>query len=104
MTDDATFTLDKIPQGQLDYGILGSPDAPYDDVTCYVRALTWRPGATKTDGPLTRYEAGTCTIVLDNTDGAYNVMEPGTRLVPNVRVRVRARRTGTSTWIDQWTG
>ena len=103
--DDVTFQLDHDPLGRLDGpGALGSVDSPYEDVTCDVRALNWRAGATKADGPLTRYEAGTATIVLDNRDAQYDVTESGTRFLPNVRVRIRARRTGDATWIDQWNG
>lgn len=102
---DQTFTLDDAVLSQLDgVGTLGSADNPYDDRTCDVRALSWRQGATRTDGVLTRWEAGSATILLDNNDGKYDITAPNTRYQPMVKIRIWTRLAGEATWTPEWTG
>lgn len=102
---DETFTLDDPTYGLLDgVGVLGSPDAPFDDRTCDVRALSWRTGATRTDGVLTRWESGTATIVLDNNDGEYDLTDPNTRYQPMVPVRILSRLPNETEWEPEWYG
>lgn len=103
--DDQTFTLDDPTYGVLDgAGTLGSRDAPFDDRTCDVRDLTWRHGATRSDGVLTRWEAGSLVVVLDNNDGTYDLTAPNTRYQPMVPVKVMTRLAGETTWNPQWYG
>jgi len=105
---DLIFTLDDPVQSQLDANMmLGSVDGQYDDVTCDVRSLTWRTGATRGDGILTRWEAASCSIVLDNRDAQYDPTQQPARLLPMIRVRIRARRVpndGTTPWLPMFMG
>lgn len=88
--NDPSFTLDDPTLGKLDSATLGSADAPWFDVSCDVRSLEWASGATAIDGLLTRWEAGTASIVLGNEDGRYNTADKSKRLLPMVRVRITA--------------
>jgi hypothetical protein len=98
VTRDPILTLDDPINGQLDFGLLGSPDSPYMDVSCDVRSLIWQSGATRSDGVLTRWEAGVATVVLDNRDGAYDVSQDPTagtpRLEPMIPLRIRGCLAG----------
>jgi hypothetical protein len=88
---DYTFTLDDPTNGQLDYAVLGSPTAPYADVTCDVRSLSWRFGATRSDGVLTRWEAGSASVVLDNNDRQYLVGDDDSPILPMAGLVIQAR-------------
>ncbi|HZW73561.1 MAG TPA: hypothetical protein VFF43_08425 [Caldimonas sp.] len=101
---DPIFTLDDPTYGQLDYGALGSPLAPYIDVTCDVRSLDWQFGATRTDGVLTRWEAGSAVVVLGNNEGTYDVGTDGATLRPTIGVLIQARNVGDTAWQPMFTG
>lgn len=108
---DPTFTLDDPNHGVLDVGVLGSPLEPYADVTCDVRApLRWQYGATRNDGVLTRWEAGSAVVVLDNNRGQYPVAVDDTPLVPMVGIVINARLTAAANggtvgaWAPMFTG
>jgi hypothetical protein len=103
--DDQTFTLDDATLGQLDgIGTLGSPDSPWLDVTCDVRAASWQSGATRTDGVLTRWEAGSCAITFDNNAAQFDITAPNTRFLPMVAVRIRYKLTADTDWTPAWYG
>ena len=104
LSGDSVFTLDDPVDGQLDHALLGSPDSPYADVTCDVRALEWGSGATRADGLLTRWESGTASITLGNELGLYDPTQPGARLQPMVLVRIRGRLTGAANWLPLFQG
>jgi hypothetical protein len=103
---DLTFTLDDPTYSQLDYATLGSPDAPYVDVTCDVRSIVYRWGATRTDGVLTRWEAASATVVLGNNDAQYDVGDDDTPLVPMVGLAIDARivQPSVGAWVPLFTG
>jgi hypothetical protein len=107
---DPTFTLDDPAHGQLDVGVLGSPIEPYSDVTCDARALQWQYGATRSDGVLTRWEAGSAAVVLDNNRGQYPVAADETPIVPMCGLVVNARLTALANggtvgaWAPMFTG
>jgi len=88
---DTTFTLDDPINGQLDYATLGSPLFPFGDVSCDVRSLTWRFGATRNDGVFTKWEAGSAQVVLDNNRGQYPVGDDGSSVVPMAGLRIEGR-------------
>ncbi|HEY9414582.1 MAG TPA: hypothetical protein VIQ30_07480, partial [Pseudonocardia sp.] len=106
--------LDDTVRGKLDTGTLAAGDL-FSDVTQYVTSVTTRRGATRTDGPTLRYEAGTCTITFRNDDRRFdptNLAGPYvaggvTQVEPLRAVRVRASYGG-ETWplwrgfTDQW--
>jgi hypothetical protein len=83
-------------------GIIGTAvvgiDGTWTDVSALVRSWQFRRGGSRGAGPNIRYEAGTCTIELNNADrrfDATNLAGPyvaaGASLVgPMVRVRIRA--------------
>jgi hypothetical protein len=103
---DPTFTLDDPTFSQLDYAVLGSPTAPYVDVTCDVRQVAYRWGATRTDGVLTRWEAASATVVLDNNDAQYPIGGDDTPLVPMIGLDVQARivQPTVGAWVPLFTG
>jgi hypothetical protein len=83
--NDATF-------GQLGVGTLGiSPT--WSAITTDIRSFTTARPMTRQQGPLWNYQAGTCSIILDNSNGTYdpdNLGSPFTgQLVPMVPIRFR---------------
>jgi len=88
--DDPTF-------GQLDAGALAS-SIDWSDITDYVVSFSVSRTSTRTQGPLWNYEAGTCSIVLDNSDGRFdpdNINGPyvnagDSQVTPMVPVRISA--------------
>jgi hypothetical protein len=100
-------------------GLIGTAevggDDQWEDVTAWVRSWQSRRGATRGDGPTLRYEAGTCSIVLNNGDRRFDptnldgpyVVAGETQLTPMVRVRIRAVWDSLTYWIfsgfaDNW--
>lgn len=110
--------LDDPTRGLLNTGTLGDAavDTPvWTDVTAYVLSGKTSRGASRLDGPILRYEAGTASIVLDNRDRRFdpsNLSGPyvsaGVTEVTAMRaIRVRATYGGTTYdlfrgYIDAW--
>jgi hypothetical protein len=63
--------LDDSARGLLDTGTL-APDDVFTDVTTYVHNFTTRRGSNRVEGPVVRYEAGTSTISLNNSDRRFD--------------------------------
>ncbi len=86
----------------------------WTDITPYVQGVATHRGASRVQGPVVRYEAGTCTIILDNSDRRFDptnldgpyVVAGVTEIMPMRAVRVRASYyDGSSTVIyDIWRG
>lgn len=106
--------LDDEVRGKLDTATLGAA-AVWTDVTQYVVSVSSRRGATRADGPILRYEAGTATIVLSNDDRRFDptnldgpyVAAGVTQVEPMRAVRIRARWAGVTYpiwqgYADQW--
>jgi hypothetical protein len=92
--DDTTF-------GLLDTGTLGET-VSWTDISQWVMSFTVTRPSTRLQGPLWNYQAGTCSIVLDNSDGRFDqdnlagpyVSAGVTQLTPMVPVRIRATFAG----------
>jgi hypothetical protein len=110
------FTLDLT---QLSPATSPAVDAPlgddqgyaWTDVTEYVlEGLTFRRGATRSQGPFWRYEAGTASIELDNVDGRFDPLNLSgpyvsagvSEIRPNLPVRISAVVDGTTE--TMWVG
>ena len=94
---DNVFTVGDPVLGQVGVAQIGDPDI-WVDVTDYVRKWSVKRGAGKGDDPTLRYDAGTCTIELndgdrrfdpDNLAGPY-VSAGVSQVEANRRVRIRA--------------
>ncbi|MFF4779405.1 hypothetical protein ACFY05_41980 [Microtetraspora fusca] len=85
------------------------------DVSDWVRGLTIRRGASRANTPILRYEPGTCTVTLDNSDRRFDpthldgpyVSGGRTQVTPMRVVRVRAAWDGHTYdlfrgYIDSW--
>jgi hypothetical protein len=103
-TSGAYFTVGHPTLGQVGTTNQIGPDAVWTEITPYLKSWSFRIGATNGDDPTLRYDAGTCTIVLndgdrrfdpDNLAGPY-VVAGATLLTPMVRVRI----VGTYAGID----
>lgn len=96
-------------RGLWDEG-LWAPDNVWTDVTPWLQSFTFTRGATRVEGPILRYEAGTASIVLSNLDGRFNPVNPAgpyvsagrTQVRPMVPVRIRTSYAGV--YYDQWRG
>jgi hypothetical protein len=96
-------------RGLWDTG-LWSPDQLWTDVTPWLQTCTWQRGATRVEGPVIRYEAGTATVTLNNADGRFHplnlsgpyVSAGKTQVRPMVPVRIRG--TYGNVWYDLWRG
>ena len=94
-------TRGKLGTGKLGTGLGGNV---YVDITPYVRTVSTRRGATRADGPVLRYEAGTAGVVLRNEDRRFdptNLAGPyvtgGVSQVQPMRsIRIRAEWAGTT--------
>lgn len=93
--------LDDPVRGKLDTGELGA-DTAMVDVAADVLSFTTRRGATRSDGPVLRYEAGSATLGLGVTDRRYDptnldgpyVAAGETEVGPMRPVRIRATWAG----------
>jgi hypothetical protein len=105
------LTLDDAARGLLDTGTL-APDSLWTDLAAAVPVFSVqiRRGSSRVDGPVVRYEAGTLTADLDNSDrrldptnlsGPY-VSAGVTQVTPMRAVRVRATWAGVT--YDVWRG
>lgn len=96
-------------RGLWDVG-LWAPDEVWTDVTPWLQTFSYQRGATRTEGPVLRYDAGTATVVLNNGDGRFhpaNLTGPyaaagRTQVRPMVPVRIRAEYGGVV--YDLWRG
>ena len=100
-------TRGKLGTGQLGSGLGGNV---YVDITPYARSFSTRRGATRADGPVLRYEAGTSTTVLRNDDRRFdptNLSGPyvsgGVTQVQPMR-SIRHRATWNGTTYELWRG
>jgi hypothetical protein len=70
------------------------PDTFWEDVTADVRSFQMARGSSRLDGPIVHYDAGTCTVELDNRSRDYdptNTASPFTgQVTPRRAFRVRA--------------
>lgn len=101
-TSGAYFTVGHPTLGQVGTTNQIGPDSVWTEITAYLRSWSFRIGASQGDQPTLRYEAGTCSIVLndgdrrfdpDNLAGPY-VVAGQTLLMPMVRVRIVATWAG----------
>lgn len=89
---------------------LWAPDGVWADVTPWLQTCSWQRGATRVEGPVLRYEAGTATVVLNNSDGRFHPLNTTgpyasagvTQVRPMVPVRIRGTYAGL--WYDLWRG
>jgi len=95
-TSGSYFTVGHPTLGQVGTVNQVGPDTVWTEITDYLRSWSFRIGATNGDDPTLRYDAGTCSIVLndgdrrfdpDNLAGPY-VVAGQTLLTPMVRVRI----------------
>jgi hypothetical protein len=95
--------LDDSARGLLDTGTL-APDEVWTDITAYLHEGSTSRGSDRVTSPVMRYEAGSATIVLDDSDRRFdpdNLSGPyvsgGVTQVTAMRaVRVRATWDGTT--------
>lgn len=91
-------------QGILGTNTLGTDDL-WVDISPYVRSWSTRRGASRQAGVNLRYEAGICTVELNNADRRFDptnlagpyVSAGASQVGPMVRIRALAT-WGTSTW------
>jgi hypothetical protein len=88
-------------RGKIGTAQIGAADV-WSDISPAVKSWSFQRGATRSDGLNLRYEPGTCSIVLNNGDRAFdptNLVGPYasagvTQLMPMVRVRITAEWAG----------
>jgi hypothetical protein len=84
-------------RGLADVGT-AAPDVVWTDVSAYFQSLTTKRGATRVDGPVLHYEAGTFSVTLNNSDRRFDpsnlagpyVSAGVTQVTPMRAVRIRA--------------
>lgn len=109
------FHLDDVARGKLDTNTLGPDDGVWTDVTRYVHGFRTTRGATRIESPLVRYEAGTATLELNNSDRRFDptnlagpyVSAGATQVVPMRAVRITVAYAGTTYEVyrgfaDEW--
>jgi hypothetical protein len=62
---------DDLTRGLADVAT-AAPDTVWTDVTAYVQSFTTKRGASRVSGPILRYEAGTFSVTLDNSDRRFD--------------------------------
>ncbi len=95
------LVLDNPTTGLLDTGTLSAE--VWTDITAHATAFSVRRGATRAEGPILRFEAGTCSVTLDNADRRFDptnlagpyVSAGRTQVTPMRAVRVVATYGGT---------
>lgn len=96
------LVLDNATTGLLNTGTLSAE--VWTDITAYATAFSTRRGASRAEGPILRFEAGTCSITLDNADRRFeptNLSGPyvsagKTQVTPMRAVRITATYDGTT--------
>jgi hypothetical protein len=97
-----TFVLGGPVTGKLDTGLLGDTTT-WTDITAFLRQGTITRPSTRVQGPLLTYQAGTGSMVLDNSDGRFDpdnlagpyVIAGASQVGAMVPLRVRATFAGT---------
>jgi len=70
--DTSTYMhLDDPTRGVLDTATL-APDFIWSDITQYVSSGSLRRGSNRADGPILKYETGTCSLTLRNEDRRFD--------------------------------
>ena len=95
------LVLDNATTGKLDTGTLSAE--VWTDITAYATAFSTRRGASRAEGPILRFEAGTCSVTLDNADRRFDptnlsgpyVSAGKTQVTPMRSVRILATYNGT---------
>jgi hypothetical protein len=95
------LVLDNATTGLLDTGTLSAE--VWTDITAYANSFSVRRGASRAEGPILRFEAGTCSITLDNADRRFDptnlsgpyVSAGRTQVTPMRAVRIVATYNGT---------
>jgi hypothetical protein len=107
-------TTDRWDAGNVWGGSVASPAPPagrlWVDVTCDVRKLETHLGGSRSDGALSRPEAGTCDLILADPERIYDPLNPDSpwqysgrsRLAPGTPIWVWAETLKTSTTVDTW--
>ncbi|WP_435111869.1 hypothetical protein, partial [Nocardiopsis synnemataformans] len=65
------FHLDDADRGRLDTNVLADATT-FTDISPYVRAASTSRGSDRVSSPVVTYDAGSCTLVLDNTDRRFD--------------------------------
>lgn len=97
-------------RGKIGTAAVGPDEGLWADVTDYAMSWSTSRGSNRVDSPQIRYEAGKCSITLDNTDRRFdpeNLSGPYvsggvTQVTPMRPVRIRA--TYNSITYDVWRG
>ena len=92
-----SFILDDATFGLLDSGTLGLTGT-WTDISEFVRSFSVSRPATREQGPLWTFQAGTCSVVLDNSSGDFDPDNGGSifasggvnQLTPMTPVRIYA--------------
>jgi len=95
------LVLDSATKGILDTNTLSAE--VWTDITAYARAFSVRRGASRAEGPVLRFEAGTAQVTLDNSDRRFDptnlsgpyVSAGVTQVTPMRAVRITATWDGT---------
>jgi hypothetical protein len=95
-TSGSYFTVGHPTLGQVGTVNPIGPDTVWTEITQYVRTWQFRIGASRGDQPTLRYDAGTCSITLNDGDRRFDpnnlagpyVVAGQTLLMPMVRVRI----------------
>jgi len=101
-TGGTTMLLDDAARGLLDTATLSGE--VWTDITAYALGFSVRRGASRAEGPVLRFEAGSMTVTLDNSDRRFdptNLTGPYvgagvSQVTPMRAVRVTAAYAGTS--------
>lgn len=118
-TTSTAWTLNDAVKGKLDTATLAGEI--WTDISTYVLKVTIRRGASRAEGPVLRFEAGTANITLDNSDRRFdptNLAGPYvgggvTQITPMRTVRISATWSGTNydlfrgyadSWDVTWSG
>lgn len=85
------LVLDNATTGKLDTGTLSAE--VWTDITPYAIAFSTRRGASRAEGPILRFEAGTCQITLDNADRRFDPTNLAGPYVSGDRTQVTPMRS-----------
>jgi hypothetical protein len=100
-TTAAYMHADDITRGKADTGT-AAPDNLFTNVTYALRGFTTRRGSSRVEGPVVRYEAGTATVILHNSNRDFDpehltgpyVSGGVTQIQPMLTGRIRATWAG----------
>jgi hypothetical protein len=98
----AAFILDDAVKGLLNTATLSNE--VWTDITAYASAFTVRRGASRAEGPVLRFEAGTLSLTLDNSDRRFDPTNTSgpyvsvgvSQVTPMRQVRILAEWAGVS--------